>query len=69
MDMTFDCIAFKRKVQAEHYERTRHMTDEQWLADLHQSVATGPPADWWARVRRQPDAAAPGPRRDDTPAA
>ena len=65
-EKTFDCIEFKRKVQAEHYDRTKHLTDDQWLADLRQCVADSPLGDWWRRIRRERDDA-PQARQDDKP--
>jgi len=50
---TFDCIAFKRRVQSEHYERTKHMTNEEWLADLRRSVESGPFAEFYKRIQSQ----------------
>lgn len=52
-EKTFDCIAFKRKAQSERYERTKHMTDAEKLADLRRSVESGPLAEFWKRVKSQ----------------
>jgi len=51
----FDYLASKRPAQAAHDERTRHMSDAQWLADLKQRVAEGPLGDWWRRIGEQSD--------------
>lgn len=49
-DGSFDCIAFKRRVQAEIYEETKHMTSEEVSAYYHRRVAEGPFGKWWGSL-------------------
>lgn len=50
-EKNFDCIAFKRKVQAEIYEETRDMTPQQRIAYFNESARTGPFAKFWRESR------------------
>jgi hypothetical protein len=42
----FDVLEFKRQVQADIYEATRHMTPEQEVTYYHARAQSGPFADW-----------------------
>lgn len=53
IEKTFDCVAFKRRVQSEHYERTKHMSDAEKLADLRRSIESGPLAEFWKKISEQ----------------
>jgi len=50
----FDCLEFKRKVQAEIYEKTKNMTVEEQIEYFRQAAANGPFADLWKRIARTP---------------
>jgi|RhiMetdeSRZDD1v2_1073273.scaffolds.fasta_scaffold1710109_2 hypothetical protein len=51
-DEGFDCIAFKRRVQAEIYEETKGMTHEEEIAYFHRRVAEGPFGKWWGSLEK-----------------
>ncbi len=48
----FDCVEFKRKVQAEIYEETRGMTPAQEIAYFNKRAETGRLGKWWRKVRK-----------------
>ena len=50
-DEDFDCVGFKRRVQAEIYEEIKDMTHEEELAYWRRSVEEGPLADWWRSLK------------------
>jgi hypothetical protein len=47
----FDCIAYKRRVQAEIYEETKGMTPREEIEYFNHAAETGPLADVWKRIR------------------
>jgi len=51
MKKKFDCVAMKRKIQAEIYEETKDLTDEELSTYYKKSVETGPLANWWKKVK------------------
>jgi hypothetical protein len=50
----FDCLAYKRRVQAEVYQETKDMSWEERVAYLHRTVASGPFRKWWRDLEKQP---------------
>jgi len=48
---TFDCLAFKEKVQAAIYEEIKDLSPEKQIEYYNRSAETGPLADWWRGVR------------------
>jgi hypothetical protein len=50
----FDCLAYKRRVQAEVYEETKDMSWEERVAYLRSAVSSGPFRKWWRRLQKQP---------------
>jgi hypothetical protein len=49
----FDCVEFKHQVQAERYEKTRHMSTEEWRLYIQESIENGPLADFWRRLQEE----------------
>lgn len=56
-DKPFDCIAFKREVQARMYEETRNLSSDQLLAYFRKKVEEGPFAEYFEAVREKEEAA------------
>ena len=54
---TFDCIGFKRKVQAEIYEEIKGLSPEDEIEYFRRRAATGPLGKWWKGLERQPETA------------
>jgi len=50
---SFDCIAFKRRVQTEIREQTKGMTPEEEMAYFHRRVADGPFGKWWGSLEKE----------------
>jgi hypothetical protein len=46
----FDCIAFKRRVQAEIYEEIKDLSPEEEIAYFRRRVETGPFAELWKKL-------------------
>jgi hypothetical protein len=53
-DESFDCIAFKRRVQAEIRHETAGMTREEEISYYHIRVAAGPFGNWWGTLEKEP---------------
>lgn len=54
----FDCIGFKRKVQAEIYEETRGLSPEEQIEYFRRRAADGPLGRWWKALGRRSGAEA-----------
>ena len=54
----FDCIGFKRKVQAEIYEEIRGFSPEEQIEYFRRRAADGPLGKWWKALERRSGAAA-----------
>jgi hypothetical protein len=54
----FDCIGFKRKVQAEIYEEIRGLSPEEQIEYFRRRAADGPLGRWWKALERRSGAAA-----------
>jgi len=54
----FDCIGFKRKVQAEIYEETRGLSPEEQIEYFRRRAADGPLGRWWKALERRSGAEA-----------
>ena len=63
MKKDFDCIADKRRIQAEIYEETKHMSDAERQAWTEQQIENGSLRDWWAKVKTATEARAEEARR------
>jgi hypothetical protein len=50
---TFDCIEFKRRVQAEIYEDIKGLSPEEEIAYFQREVATGPLGTFWKSLERR----------------
>ena len=48
---SFDCLAFKDKVQAQIYEEIKDLSPEEELRYWRRQAETGPLAKWWKKVR------------------
>ncbi|MHB1037387.1 MAG: hypothetical protein ACYC35_25350 [Pirellulales bacterium] len=46
-EKTFDCIAFKRKVQAEIYEDIKDLSPAEEIEYFRKKAETGPLGKWW----------------------
>jgi hypothetical protein len=51
----FDCIGFKRKVQAEIYEDIKELSPEQEIEYFRRRAATGPLGKWWKGLKQRPE--------------
>jgi len=51
----FDCIGFKRKVQAEIYEEIKGLSPEDEIEYFRRRAATGPLAKWWKGLKQRPE--------------
>ena len=49
----FDCIEFKRKVQAEIYEEIKGLSPEQEIEYFRRQAATGPLGKWWKALEHR----------------
>lgn len=49
---TFDCIDFKRRVQAEIYEAIRHLSPTERMEYFQRRAEEGPLGDWWRGVKQ-----------------
>jgi len=52
-EKSFDCLAFKWKVQAEIYQEIKGQTPEQQIEYFHHHAQTGPFAELVAKLRQQ----------------
>ncbi len=50
---TFDCIAYKRKVQEQIYEETKHMTSDEQIQYFRRRAEEGSLAEWWRNVKAE----------------
>lgn len=48
---TFDCVGYKRHVQAEIFRTIHGMTHEQEQTYFQEQAERGPLGDWWKRVK------------------
>ena len=51
----FDCVKFKRKVQAEIFDETRAMTPQQEIEYFNKKAETGRVGKGWKKVRKASD--------------
>lgn len=49
-DVDFDCIAFKRRVQAEIYEQIKDLSVDGEIAYFRRRVEGGPFAELWRKI-------------------
>ncbi len=54
----FDCIAFKRKVQAETHEEIKGLSPEEEIEYFRRRAADGPLGKWWKALERRAGTAA-----------
>ena len=52
-----DCIAFKRKVQAEIYEEIRGLSPGEEIQYFRRRAAAWPLAEWWKALERRSETA------------
>ena len=64
----FDCIAFKRKAQAEIYEEIKGLSPEEEIEYFRRRAAAGPLGKWWKALERRSEGTA-GPEASPTEAA
>jgi len=53
IEKSFDCLAFKRKVQAEIYQEIKDQTAEQQIEYFRRHAETGPFAELVQQLRQQ----------------
>jgi len=53
----FDCIGFKRKVQAEIYQEIRGLSPDEQIQYFRRSAADGPLGRWWKALGRRSESA------------
>jgi hypothetical protein len=53
----FDCIGFKRNVQAEIYEEIKGLSPEEQIEYFRRRAADGPLGGWWKALERRSGAA------------
>jgi hypothetical protein len=63
MKKEYDCIADKRRIQAEIYEETKHMSHEERRAWTKAQIEKSSLRDWWAQVKSVEQARAEEGRR------
>lgn len=49
---TFDCIEFKRRVQAEIYEGIRGLPQQEQIEFFRRRAEEGPLGEWWKSIKR-----------------
>ena len=49
----FDCLAYKREVQAQIYEETKDLSGPELIAYFREQSKLGPLGEWWATVQAQ----------------
>ena len=54
----FDCIEFKRKVQADIYEEIKGLSPQEEIEYFRRRAATGPLGRWWTALERRSETAA-----------
>ena len=64
-EKTFDCLAYKDRVQAEIYEEIRDLTPQEQIEYFNRRAETGPLALWWKRIRRAPSGSTGAAARGD----
>jgi len=55
---SFDCVGFKRKVQAQIYEEIKGLSPEEEIEYFRRRAADGPLGQWWKALERNSGAAA-----------
>ena len=50
----FDCMAFKRKAQAQIYQEIKDMTAEEEIAYFHRKAREGKMGAIWRKLQRKP---------------
>jgi hypothetical protein len=58
LEKGFDCVGFKRKVQAEIYEEIKGLSPEEEIEYFRRRAADGPLGQWWKALERNALAAA-----------
>jgi hypothetical protein len=53
----FDCVAFKRRVQAEICKEIKGLSPEEEIEYFRRRAAAGPLGKWWKALERDSDAA------------
>jgi hypothetical protein len=48
----FDCVEFKRRVQSEIYEETKHMSPQEQIAYFRDRAESGSLGSWWESLKR-----------------
>jgi len=67
-EINFDCVEFKRKVQAEIYKEIKGLSPEQEIEYFHRRATTGSLGEWWkALARRSENAVAAEARNSEPP--
>jgi hypothetical protein len=56
-EKNFDCIEFKRRVQAEIYVEIKGLSPEAEIEYFRRRAATGPLGKWWKALQRRTEAA------------
>ena len=62
---TFDCLAYKDRVQEEIYEKIKDMTVQEQIDYYNHAAETGPLGNWWRSIRKHPARDAEDPAHTD----
>ncbi len=50
---TFDCLAYKRRVQAQMYDELKDLSPAEEIAYLRKHAEEGELGQWWRKVKQQ----------------
>jgi len=53
-EKSFDCLAFKQRIQEEVYEQIKDLTAEQRVRYFNEAARSGPFAKFWSTVPNEP---------------
>ncbi len=66
---TFDCLAYKDRVQAEIYEEIKHLTIPEQVEYFRRTAESGPFGEWLKRLKAHSAASAKAASESETPSA
>lgn len=49
-DKSFDCVAYKRRIQLKIYEEIRQLSPQEQILYFHTAAKTGPLGAWWTQL-------------------
>ncbi len=56
---SFDCVAFKRRAQAEIYDQIKDRSPQAQIDYFRRRAAESALGDWWELVKKPPEVASP----------